>query len=106
MRFTLHRCPTTNVPPKGNDLSRVLRWGPGYSGEDPSHILACVDEADEVLMDRWTILLDAQDLAENCADAFLEAPKVCACLTMSKCKIPQKIIPVSADVHHCPRLST
>ncbi|XP_019726948.1 diacylglycerol kinase theta [Hippocampus comes] len=60
----------------GNDLSRVLRWGPGYSGEDPSHILACVDEADEVLMDRWTILLDAQDLAENCADAILEAPKI------------------------------
>ncbi|KAM9834364.1 diacylglycerol kinase theta-like isoform X4 [Syngnathus typhle] len=60
----------------GNDLSRVLRWGAGYSGDDPSHMLACVDEADEVLMDRWTILLDAQDLAENSADSFLEAPKI------------------------------
>ncbi|XP_037118931.1 diacylglycerol kinase theta-like isoform X4 [Syngnathus acus] len=60
----------------GNDLSRVLRWGTGYSGDDPSHMLACVDEADEVLMDRWTILLDAQELAENSADGRLEAPKI------------------------------
>uniref|UniRef100_A0A8C5CPI6 Diacylglycerol kinase n=1 Tax=Gadus morhua TaxID=8049 RepID=A0A8C5CPI6_GADMO len=47
----------------GNDLARVLRWGPGYSGEDPHHILLSLEEADEVLMDRWTILLDAQDLS-------------------------------------------
>ncbi|XP_077388265.1 diacylglycerol kinase theta [Festucalex cinctus] len=61
----------------GNDLSRVLRWGAGYSGEDPTHVLTCVDEADEVLMDRWTILLDAQDLTGATADdSFLEAPKV------------------------------
>ncbi|XP_077429540.1 diacylglycerol kinase theta isoform X2 [Vanacampus margaritifer] len=60
----------------GNDLSRVLRWGAGYSGEDPAHILACVDEAEQVLMDRWTILLDGKDLASDDSDAFLEAPKV------------------------------
>ncbi|KAG8454938.1 hypothetical protein GDO86_001237 [Hymenochirus boettgeri] len=45
----------------GNDLGRVLRWGAGYSGEDPYSILISVDEAENVLMDRWTILLDAQE---------------------------------------------
>ncbi|XP_058506003.1 diacylglycerol kinase theta-like [Solea solea] len=61
----------------GNDLARVLRWGPGYSGEDPHHILVSVDEADEVLMDRWTILLDAQDMSEDGKDSgFLEPPKI------------------------------
>ncbi|XP_040903831.1 diacylglycerol kinase theta isoform X2 [Toxotes jaculatrix] len=61
----------------GNDLARILRWGPGYSGEDPCHILASVDEADEVLMDRWTILLDAQEMSEDGKDnGFLEPPKI------------------------------
>ncbi|XP_059202973.1 diacylglycerol kinase theta [Centropristis striata] len=61
----------------GNDLARVLRWGSGYSGEDPHHILVSVDEADEVLMDRWTILLDAQDISEDGKDnGFLEPPKI------------------------------
>ncbi|XP_061644086.1 diacylglycerol kinase theta-like isoform X2 [Phyllopteryx taeniolatus] len=60
----------------GNDLSRVLRWGAGYSGEDPAHILACADEADEVPMDRWTVLLDARDLGENGVETFPEAPKI------------------------------
>uniref|UniRef100_A0A3Q0T652 Diacylglycerol kinase n=1 Tax=Amphilophus citrinellus TaxID=61819 RepID=A0A3Q0T652_AMPCI len=61
----------------GNDLARVLRWGPGYSGEDAYHILVSVDEADEVLMDRWTILLDAQNVSEDSKDNdFLEPPKI------------------------------
>uniref|UniRef100_A0A3P8S0W2 Diacylglycerol kinase n=1 Tax=Amphiprion percula TaxID=161767 RepID=A0A3P8S0W2_AMPPE len=61
----------------GNDLARILRWGTGYSGEDPHHILVSVDEADEVLMDRWTILLDAQDISEDGKNnGFLEPPKV------------------------------
>lgn len=61
----------------GNDLSRVLRWGPGYSGDDPHHVLVTVDEAEEVLMDRWTILLDAQEINEDGTDnGFLEPPKV------------------------------
>ncbi|CAN9514629.1 unnamed protein product [Ophioblennius macclurei] len=61
----------------GNDLARILRWGPGYSGEDPHHILVSVDEADEVLMDRWTILLDAQDVSNEGKDnGFLEPPKI------------------------------
>lgn len=64
----------------GNDLGRVLRWGAGYSGEDPFSVLVSVDEADAVLMDRWTILLDAQEAggAEN-SMADVEPPKVSVC---------------------------
>lgn len=60
-------------------MARILRWGAGYSGEDPHHILVSVDEADEVQMDRWTILLDAQDITEDGKDnGYLEPPKVCS----------------------------
>uniref|UniRef100_A0A2R9BTC4 Diacylglycerol kinase n=1 Tax=Pan paniscus TaxID=9597 RepID=A0A2R9BTC4_PANPA len=61
----------------GNDLGRVLRWGAGYSGEDPFSVLLSVDEADAVLMDRWTILLDAHEAgsAEN-GTADAEPPKI------------------------------
>ncbi|XP_004617498.2 diacylglycerol kinase theta [Sorex araneus] len=61
----------------GNDLGRVLRWGPGYSGEDPLSMLLSVDEADAVLVDRWTILLDAQQAsgAESSAEDA-EPPKI------------------------------
>ncbi|XP_045384256.1 diacylglycerol kinase theta isoform X4 [Lemur catta] len=80
---TRHRlaCPEPSVAilplGTGNDLGRVLRWGAGYSGEDPFSVLVSVDEADAVLMDRWTILLDAHEAAsaENgVADA--EPPKI------------------------------
>uniref|UniRef100_UPI00398E7B8A diacylglycerol kinase theta isoform X2 n=1 Tax=Pristiophorus japonicus TaxID=55135 RepID=UPI00398E7B8A len=62
----------------GNDLARVLRWGPGYSGEDPFSILVAVDEAEEVLMDRWTILLDGQEVVEGTENGVpeLEPPKI------------------------------
>ncbi|XP_065262777.1 diacylglycerol kinase theta [Emys orbicularis] len=62
----------------GNDLGRVLRWGAGYSGEDPYSILISVDEADDVLMDRWTILLDAQEAVESAENGILEPdpPKI------------------------------
>ncbi|KAK1903728.1 Diacylglycerol kinase theta [Dissostichus eleginoides] len=53
----------------------IVPLGTGYSGEDPPHILVSVDEAEEVLMDRWTILLDAQHLSED-AHGFLEPPKI------------------------------
>ncbi|XP_053507277.1 diacylglycerol kinase theta [Ictalurus furcatus] len=61
----------------GNDLARVLRWGAGYSGEDPYNVLVSVDEAEEVEMDRWTILFDAQEMAEDGKEnGFLEPPKI------------------------------
>uniref|UniRef100_S4RP95 Diacylglycerol kinase n=1 Tax=Petromyzon marinus TaxID=7757 RepID=S4RP95_PETMA len=57
----------------GNDLARVLRWGPGYSGEDPLSVLINVDEAQEVKMDRWTILLDANE--PECAQERTSMPR-------------------------------
>ncbi|XP_059023601.1 diacylglycerol kinase theta isoform X4 [Mustela lutreola] len=61
----------------GNDLGRVLRWGAGYSGEDPFSVLVSVDEADAVLMDRWTILLDAHEAgAAEDSVADVEPPKI------------------------------
>lgn len=36
----------------GNDLARVLRWGPGYAGQSLSAILHQVAEAEEVGLDR------------------------------------------------------
>ena len=37
----------------GNDLSRVLRWGAGYtSSEDTSALLMSVDQADVTSLDR------------------------------------------------------
>uniref|UniRef100_S4RPB1 Diacylglycerol kinase n=1 Tax=Petromyzon marinus TaxID=7757 RepID=S4RPB1_PETMA len=72
----------------GNDLARVLRWGPGYSGEDPLSVLINVDEAQEVKMDRWTILLDANE--PECAQERTSMPRsthtrvydkdVCTCM--------------------------
>uniref|UniRef100_A0A8C6ZG82 Diacylglycerol kinase n=1 Tax=Nothoprocta perdicaria TaxID=30464 RepID=A0A8C6ZG82_NOTPE len=62
----------------GNDLGRVLRWGAGYSGEDPFSVLISVDEADDVLMDRWTILLDAEEPSEGAENGLAEPepPKI------------------------------
>ena len=38
----------------GNDLARVLRWGPGYNGEDdPLNLLRDVIEAEEIQLDRY-----------------------------------------------------
>lgn len=75
----------TSVP--GNDLGRVLRWGAGYSGEDPFSVLVSVDEADAVLMDRWTILLDAQEASstENSV-VDTEPPKVPVCPLLGSCR--------------------
>jgi len=36
----------------GNDISRVLGWGPGYSGGDVEEIIDSVMEAKPVTLDR------------------------------------------------------
>nr|CAG4635922.1 EOG090X00MP [Eubosmina coregoni] len=41
----------------GNDLARVLRWGPGYTGgEDPLNLLRDVIDAEDIRLDRWTVV--------------------------------------------------
>ena len=46
----------------GNDLSRVLRWGPGFTGqEDPVAVLKDVIEAEEIILDRWTVVFRSDE---------------------------------------------
>jgi diacylglycerol kinase (ATP) len=50
----------------GNDLARVLRWGPGYGGdEDPLNLLRDVIEADEIRLDRWTVVFRYTDIVQT-----------------------------------------
>lgn len=54
--------------PSGNDLARVLRWGPGYTGgEDPLNLLRDVIEAEEIRLDRWTVVFHPEDKQEDVA---------------------------------------
>ncbi|XP_030830206.1 diacylglycerol kinase theta isoform X2 [Strongylocentrotus purpuratus] len=46
----------------GNDLARVLKWGGGYQqGEDLFAMLNCVLEAEEVKLDRWTVIFEPSE---------------------------------------------
>ncbi|GFY70274.1 diacylglycerol kinase theta [Trichonephila inaurata madagascariensis] len=50
----------------GNDLARVLRWGPGYTGgEEPLNILKDVIEAEEIRLDRWTVVFHVDEKEET-----------------------------------------
>ncbi|XP_032687988.1 diacylglycerol kinase theta isoform X8 [Odontomachus brunneus] len=46
----------------GNDLARVLCWGSGYTGdEDPLNLLRDVIDAEEIILDRWTVVFHPQE---------------------------------------------
>ncbi|XP_076629706.1 diacylglycerol kinase theta isoform X1 [Colletes latitarsis] len=46
----------------GNDLARVLCWGSGYTGaEDPLTLLRDVIDAEESLLDRWTVVFHPEE---------------------------------------------
>ncbi|CAD1473799.1 unnamed protein product, partial [Heterotrigona itama] len=46
----------------GNDLARVLCWGSGYTGdEDPLNLLRDVIDAEESLLDRWTVVFHTEE---------------------------------------------
>ncbi|KAI8045244.1 diacylglycerol kinase theta isoform X2 [Drosophila gunungcola] len=50
----------------GNDLARVLCWGSGYTGgEDPLNLLRDVIEAEEIRLDRWTVVFHPEDKPEE-----------------------------------------
>ncbi|ROT63093.1 putative diacylglycerol kinase theta isoform X6 [Penaeus vannamei] len=50
----------------GNDLARVLRWGPGYNGgEDPINLLKDVIDAENVRLDRWTVVFHVDEKVED-----------------------------------------
>ncbi|XP_067205132.1 diacylglycerol kinase theta isoform X3 [Linepithema humile] len=46
----------------GNDLARVLCWGSGYTGdEDPLNLLRDVIDAEEIILDRWTVVFHTEE---------------------------------------------
>jgi diacylglycerol kinase (ATP) len=50
----------------GNDLARVLRWGPGLAGgEDPMNLLRDVIDAEEIRLDRWTVVFHPEDKQQD-----------------------------------------
>lgn len=50
----------------GNDLARVLRWGSGYTGgEDPLNLLRDVIDAEEIRLDRWTVVFHPEDKPDD-----------------------------------------
>lgn len=50
----------------GNDLARVLRWGPGYTGgEDPLNYLRDVIDAEDIKLDRWTVIFHPNEKEQD-----------------------------------------
>lgn len=47
-------------------MARVLCWGSGYTGgEDPLNLLRDVIEAEEIRLDRWTVVFHPEDKPEE-----------------------------------------
>lgn len=44
----------------------MLRWGPGYTGgEDPLNLLRDVIDAEEIRLDRWTVVFHPEDKPDD-----------------------------------------
>ncbi|KAL5283235.1 DGKQ family protein [Megaselia abdita] len=87
----------------GNDLARVLRWGPGYTGgEDPLNLLRDVIEAEEIRLDRWTVVFHPEDKPDEPA---LKAPTNTSGKSKKK-KIQQVPISQQNRHHQLPAIST
>jgi hypothetical protein len=88
----------------GNDLARVLRWGAGYTGgEDPLNLLRDVIDAEEIRLDRWTVVFHPEDKPEDVA------PKAPPNNTGKKKKVPQHQQPQQSQQnqhHHPPAITT
>lgn len=84
---------------KGNDLARVLRWGPGYTGgEDPLNLLRDVIDAEEIRLDRWTVVFHPEDKPD---DAAQKAPSNA---TGKKKKVHQAQQPSQQNPHQTPAI--
>lgn len=61
--------------PLGNDLARTLRWGSGYTGcEDPLSLLRDVIDAEEIRLDRWTVVFHPEDKQDEPKELSKQLP--------------------------------
>uniref|UniRef100_K1RVA4 Diacylglycerol kinase n=1 Tax=Magallana gigas TaxID=29159 RepID=K1RVA4_MAGGI len=61
----------------GNDLARVLRWGPGYTGgEDPLNLLRDVIDAEEIKLDRWTVIFHPNEKEQETKDQYEDTTSI------------------------------
>ncbi|XP_020713739.1 diacylglycerol kinase theta isoform X2 [Ceratitis capitata] len=85
----------------GNDLARVLCWGSGYTGgEDPLNLLRDVIEAEEIRLDRWTVVFHPEDKPEEPA---LKAPSN---TTGKKKKAHQAHLSQQTNQHQLPAITS
>lgn len=80
---------------KGNDLARVLCWGSGYTGDqDPLSYLREVIEAEDIRLDRWTVVFHPEEKPEE------QILKVPTNTTGKKKKAHQAHLSQQTDQHH------
>ena len=60
----------------------MLRWGSGYTGgEDPLNLLRDVIDAEEIRLDRWTVVFHPEDKGDEKSNPDPTGPTV-------KCRVP------------------